>query len=322
MKGLQDLNMAEIQAGCAEEIAANGRYWSESHLLKSYVGMLYAYQCDGALHEGIKKIMANRQAPDILKHNARLCFANTLTAGFVDEAICGYLEIGREKYGMAKDSFDYLEKVRFDQRKIYVVKSGILVGLVHTGAYKANFSVQNQCVSDLAKCCLLMPNFEEVHMQHYMATKHHLLVNAKLKQLKEFCERFPNSVDFRCTYAILLSEHRQSETAKQEMLDLRQRAPECVNAETWRAEAITHLNEPASVDLFKQAISCKPYYGANYDDLYEYFELATHEYSKALEVLNKGLQNINDKRFFAVLFAARQKILSRIVKQNFWNKLQ
>lgn len=75
------------------------------------------------------------------------------------------------------------------------------------------------------------------------------------------------------------------------------------------------------VECFKQCITYQPYSAEPYYYLISYFEKETHEYGKCLEVANKLLDHAVNPSEFADAFVCRQDLLSKIIKENYWEKL-
>lgn len=75
-----------------------------------------------------------------LADNITLCFANMLMAGFIEEFMSGFMQNAKIKYEMAREVLDELEATYADRHKIFVMKSGILVGFVNTEAYNTQRS--------------------------------------------------------------------------------------------------------------------------------------------------------------------------------------
>lgn len=91
--------------------------------------------------------------------------------------------------------------------------------------------------------------------------------------------------------------------------------------DTWWAEGLIYEGHPSSVEMFKKYIVFKPHECAPYFELISYFDENTHEYGKALEVMNKCLDSICDLKQYVRVLKLRQNLLARIVGENYWVKL-
>lgn len=322
MKGLKEFNLTEIRDGCAQEIAIKGRYWIQGRILLAYMNscsMWYESEDD------FLKLLRIKTGRTLIVKNIKLCFGNILMTKFKINVCHGHYEEAKKTYERAREILNKLEQdYRDEEHKIYLIKAGVLQSILMVDAENAMKCSNNQCLADLKKCCELMPNFYYPHFQHAMMNiqmRIHLpSPSKKLEQLQKFRERFPDEIGSLNAIIPFLSEAGQYNEAKSELNDFRRRNPDKMN-ETWRAEGFLNLGRSSSVEYFKRSILHEPSNLVAYCQLTKYFESVSGEYGKLLEVFNKCLEHVDYDDAFASFFELRQKLLSNIVAENYWNKL-
>lgn len=80
-------------------------------------------------------------------------------------------------------------------------------------------------------------------------------------------------------------------------------------------------NQPQSVVCFKRAFENRPYDGLFCIKLGQYFEQVTHEYGKALEAYNRGMETSMVQDRFNELLKLRHNLLGKILAEDYWGKL-
>lgn len=321
IKGLMESNESEVLAGCAEEMSEKGQYRIECQMIFVYVSNLYTINRD--TFEYIMDLIEDRNLPLKLIKNAWLCFAYFSMAMCINYIFTGVADKAEDNYKNAfKILSDMEEHNAFEKHKIYVIKSGVLQGFTSTNAHKSlSCCAAAQIRHSLEICCKLMPNFYHAHKQCYYEENHSVWPCMSHKKLKQLCDRFPHGIAIRSTYIIELAlEYDQLDEAKRELIALRAANPDRID-ETWWVEGVLNDGKPESVNIFKRAIAAQPFDGMGYVKLADYFESVTHEYAKALEVLNKGLKDNYNRGKFREMFKARQDLLTKIAAENHWEKL-
>lgn len=321
LKGLLDQDLAEVEAGCKEEITKKGKHLTECVVIDGYISCLYTATEPGVF--ALKFAKVPRGIPRKLALNVALCMSNNLMFLFTQSALYGSdSNIGLDFYKMVQDSCKDFDKENIiEKHKLYVIKSGILQGLTMTNAYKRLESTALQILADLAQCCELMPNFYHAHMQRFYVEQGNVHPIAEREQLKELCDRFPHGVELRNTYVVQLGlQFDEMDEAQRELKELRALNSDRVD-ETWWAEGMLYKNKPQSVEFFKRAFENRPYDGLFCIKLGQYFELVTHEYGKALEAYNRGMETSMVQERFNELLKLRHNLLGKILAENYWEKL-
>lgn len=326
IKGLIDLNEAETLAGCAEEISAKGQYWIECQIIHGYVTNLCVMHINVNYSEKYLKIFMelidDRKTTQNLRNNLLLCYANLRMSFFLQYSYFRDFQQANTEYKLINRLLTDMEsKNQIERHKIYVIKSGVLrfAFALSKRLYGESSSIAALFKSDLLTCCRLMPNFFYIQKETLLFCQMPCRSIASLRKLKKLCDRFPNKIELQGLYITQLGRevNRKSE-AIQELNTLRLSYPHLID-ETWGIEGVLHEGQPISVQLFERAIDNNPYDGLYYLKLAEYFGTVSHEYGKALEVLNHGLEL--DTRKIREMFELRQNLLTKVVAENCWEKL-
>lgn len=220
-----------------------------------------------------------------------------------------------------REILDDLEENYRDKHKIYLVKSGVLQQLHLKSSDIAALCSKGQCLIDLKKCCKLMPNYYYPHWQqemlHYDAQVNGPHPLGNLRQWEVLRKRFPNEVEIlQSMMPFLLATGK----AEHELKKFRRHNPDKIE-QTWHAEGMIYPGGPRMVECFRRDINYRPYLWLPYLQLGNHFNHCTHEYGKELEVLNKFLDHAIIAKEFSDAFEIRQKLLSKIIEQNYWHKL-
>lgn len=322
MMGYNELNIAELEAGCIEEITQKGE-----HLIESQILMAYLHTACTILHPACLKdvdilrgIATSKDTPAKLYNSVQLCLANTLMESHrhsLKNPPPSYAGTSRQNF--FKQAVNELNKIeKFCAReKIFIIKSGVLIDGI---LYKPN----DEFIRNLKVVCKLMPDFCYAHWQLFYAELKSKGVLARCDELmrrqEKLFRRFPHSIELRGNYVIKLFAIGQGDKALQELNNMRRDNPDRID-DTWWIQGRINMGKPISVLCLKRAIMHTPSQMEFYEQLVEYFESTTHEYGKALEVINMALDKVDSVGFYGTFFELRQKLLLRIESQNFWDKL-
>lgn len=322
MKGLKEFQLEEVRAGCREEISSKGQYLIEGRILLAYMDS----------HSGISE--NDSKELHALMHNSKLTQKQTINVKLaignfsMDMFIC---QVQLQQYALAKKTHrfmrnivDPLERFLKDKHKIYLIKGGVFHRDLYQNAdiiSKCSDWSDNQYLDDLRKCCDLMPSFYVPHLKLAMV-EYTLNPNSaqNRNRLLRLREKFPNESLILTITIPLLYNKSQLKRAGQDLDEFRRFNPKKIK-ETWYLEAVLSKWHPSSVKLIKRAIIYQPFVLGPYHLLFLHFQDTTHEYGKALEVLNECLDRIDNTNDFAKAFQMRQHLLSKIVVENYWDKL-
>lgn len=251
IKGLMDSDVAEIRAGCNEEVTEEGQHKIECLIINSYVNSLYGefgdIDNDDIAFQLFELMLGHKIGTAKLLQGTLLCYANTSMGSFVENAFNGLLEKVETDFGMMHN---ILQGEGGTNHKQFVIKSGVLHSAVTVLAPHGNLVVE-QLYSDLDTCCELMPNFYHAHMQRFYAKQGNVHPSVEMEQLKQLCERFPNGIELRNSYIVQLGvQHGEMDKAKCELKELRDTNPKRID-ETWWVEAMLNNGQPQSVEHLK-----------------------------------------------------------------------
>lgn len=184
MVGLNESNVEKIMAGCKEEESMKGKYLAESYILRAYmntVALSSPTNLDREYPKDLRRmneLIWDEKTPEKIKFNALLCRANMYNR--------------QQKYNDAESELNAIEKkYNRNNSMVYIIKSGALMTLAHS---KPEF------LPALTKCCSLMPDVLELHMQLALAELADppnplLVISNPLYKLEEIVTRFPNEID-------------------------------------------------------------------------------------------------------------------------------
>lgn len=306
MKGLIDMNDREIMIGCNEEMANRGEYFDQSCILRAYMNVV-VYPSSSEIDryrdlEQLNSIISRNESSMEVKFGAKLCRANIFIHG-----------------GRLSEANRFLDEVEADYPNnglVYIIKCGALT--MKSVGYP-------QLYDNLCRCCALLPNFFEVHFQKALAEFNleqndiNLADKRLVTQLKELILKFPKELTPRLVLGSKYLDENQIGKAKELIKKADRDFPDKTNIDCLRGR----LNpmHPASVEYLKHAIRVNTEDDAAHQCLFNYYVLKSHEYAKALEVANRAMTNCLEDDINAEMFRSRQTLLSKIVAQNFWDKL-
>lgn len=306
MKGFIDMNDKEIMIGCNEEMATHGEYFDRSCVLRAYMNaVVYSSSDEMDRHNDLGRlnsIISKNESSTAVKFSAKLCRANIFIHG-----------------GRISDANRFLDEIEAefpDNGLVYLIKCGALcMKSVH----------DPQLYGTLCRCCALLPNLYEVHFQKALADFHREendinLANKRLvTQLKDLISRFPKELTPRLVLASKYLDENQIAKAKELIKNADREFSDKKDLDCLRGR----LNpmHPSSVEYLKHAVRVNTEDDAAHQALFNYYVSKSHEYAKALEVVNRAMTNCLEEEINAQMFQSRQTLLSKIVAQNFWDKL-
>lgn len=235
------------------------------------------------------------------------------------ELFRGYVDVEQigeamKSYKLMRETLNKLEKTNRNNHKAYLIRCGVFQQLQMAKIDNVMKGSCGQYLTDLNKCCALMPNFYYPHWQRQILNDRSQPIG--LKQCEVLHERFPDEAVILKDLIRLLCVTGQNEKAEHELNNFRLCNPEKLQ-ETWNIEAMMHLGQPRMVECVRRCINYKPYIAGHYHELITYFENVTHENGKVLEVLNKLLDHTITPGDFARAFEMRRILFSKIMLENY-----
>lgn len=326
MKGVNELNTEDILIGCNTEISTNGKYWVESHILLEYLcnmsTITYSVLKNRNL-EQINEILRNHTVSDHLKDHIRLAKANSLMEKCFHTDLHNHGD-ARKWYQLANNTLNEINEQFCDKQKIHIIKSGVLIKCAMANLFQPKPSIRNDCLASLITCCEMLPNFSEIHVRRFFIEFDLDLINdayTLLLRITDLIERFPHEFKTHVLLIkVLIEEFQEMDAAHRHLTKFRRENPDQIN-DTWEIEARINTGKPSSVEFLKRAINHMPQSYNNYIQLADYYASITHEYGKALEVLNQAMDNIFSNHTFSKIFVMRQLLLTKIITQNLWDKM-
>lgn len=309
MQGLNDLKDTEIMIGCEEEVSARGKFDAHSNILLAFMNAivfpLTTLKTKLVDLEQMSSIVSRQDTPAEILFGAKLCIANI------------YNTVG--KFEGANRILDSLETDYPDNGLIYLIKCGTLTSQSITF---------RELYDSLCRCCVLLPNFYEVHFQRVIADFQHDRGNIRLadsrikKQLKVLIAQFPKELTPRLVLAHKYLVERQFRKAEKLIKGAEKDFTDPVELDKLSCMR-GRLNpmHPSSVEYFKCAIKINTEDGPAHQGLFNYYVLKSHEYAKALEVANRAMLHCLETSIYKEMFMSRQTLLTKIAAQNFWDQL-
>lgn len=307
MKGINEVNLDEIMAGCEEEKSSDGQYLAQSYILKAYMNSV-VIQSPSYLQtdwqqdmQHMNEIISAAKYTENLKHQAILCRANL------------YNSVGL--FQVADCDLNSLEKQYTNNGLFHVIKSGALF----------QFALSNRnFLEPLVKCSRLLPNIYELQFQTIRAQTNYIVdpiasTAHMLASLEHLTKRFPAELAPRILLIALYIEldiRKATNILKQARKDFPNRLDELSSM-----DGLLNSNNPSCVKYFKRALRANKEDLNSFQGLLDYFSLSTYEYAKAIEVSTAALLNFLREDDFKSMFEHRQLLLKKIIRQNFWEKL-
>lgn len=302
MRGLISHDSKEIFEGCKEEHLQQGQYYQQSCILSAYITTsvisipsIVEKETPIALKR-LNEIICSKLTTPGIKQSARLCRANI------------YIKLS--EFELADDDLNQLETVNFDIALLYVIKSGLLneMPLTHPKLHES-----------LYRCSLLMPRFYDAQLQMAIVESGHDDIQL-IEHLKVLLETFPDELT---TYYRLSQKYiaRNQMKEAEEILSDAERNFSRRSNELWCMRGSVDPMHPFSVEYFRQALKWNAGDEYAYQQLFHYYSLKSLEYAKALEVANRALTYSTRKEHIQLMFNYRQNLLSKIIEQDFWDKL-
>lgn len=300
MRGLVEMNDAEILKGCNEEASAIGEYFEQSCILRAYINTLVyplTNETDRYIDaEQLSYIISNAQFSPDITFSAKLCRAQ------IHMKLCNFTEADR--------ALDELESEYPDNGLIYIVRCGILT--MHTIEYPKLFE-------RLCRCCALLPDYCEAHFQKIMFEFRDDVPLLEV-HLKHLIVKFPQELAPR--KKLIHIYITQNEIKKAEILV--NNVDRYIPDESNQLDYMRGHLEPmslSSVESLKSAIRGHAMDGLAHQGLFNYYVFRSREYGKALEVANMAVTFNLEPGPRAEMFNARQALIAKIAEQNFWDKL-
>lgn len=308
MVGLKEFNVDKIMAGCKEEEAMKGDYLAYSFIVRAYMNTVAITSPSNLRREypidmrRINELIRDEKTPENIKFNALLCRANMYHRQF--------------KFKEANSDLKSLEENYKNNPLVYLIKSGALMQFAQN---KPEF------MEPLKKCCALLPNLYELHMQRAMAevmrSESAIIRTAtRITKFEQLINRFPNEIEPRVCLAGIYAKLGETQKAKKLLKRAERELPNHPN-ELCVVYGMLKPKHSSCVAYFKRALEF------NKDDpgalklLLDYFDSTTFEYSKAIEVSTKALYSFLQVFDFQEIFKHRQALLKRIVRQDYWDQL-
>lgn len=308
MVGLKELKVEKIMAGCKEEESIKGKYLAESFILRAYMNTV-AIQSPTNLNREYPKdlrrmneLIWDEKTPENIKFNALLCRANMYNR--------------QQKFKDAESELNALEEKNRNNPLVYIIKSGALMMLSQS---KPEF------LGALTKCCSLIPNVVELHMQLALAemanpTNLFLAMANPLSKLEELMTRFPNEMEPRLCLAATYARINQTQRATNILRKAEKDFPDRT-AEMSSVKGMLTPKHSSCVEYFKRSLKLNKDDPGSLKGLLNYYNSTTYEYGKAIEVSTKALDSFMQVPDFQEMFEYRHALLKRIVQQDYWNRL-
>lgn len=308
MVGLNELNIDKIIAGCKEEEAMKGNYLAQSYIVRAYMNTMAITSTSNLDREYPKdlrrmnEIIWDEKTPENIKFNAILCRANM------------YNRKGDFKEAIAE--LKPLEKKYKNNPLVYIIKSGALMQLSQT---KPEF------LKALHKCCALLPNLFELHLQLSMVELSNpinkvLGVSNPITMMQQLIDRFPNELEPRMSLAVIYAKLNETQKAKKILKKAEKELPHRI-AEMSCVYGMLKPTHSSCVAYFKKSLEFNKDDPGSLKGLLDYFSLTTFEYAKAIEVATKSMYSFLQNFDFQTMFEYRQNLLRQIVRQDYWHRL-
>lgn len=306
MVGLKELNVGKIMAGCKEEESMKGKYLSESFIVRAYMNTV-AISLPSNLNREYPKdlrrmneLIWDEKTPENIKFNALLCRANMYNR--------------QQNFKDAESELNALDEKYRNNSLVYIIKSGALMMLAHG---KPEF------LGALAKCCSLIPNVFDLHMQlalAEMANPANRFLGNPLSKLEQLITRFPNEMEPRMCVATIYARLNETQKAKKILKKAEKDFPNRI-AEMSSVNGMLKPTHSSCVAFFKKSLELNKDDPGSLKGLLAYFSSTTYEYGKAIEVSTKTMYSFLQVSDFQEMFEHRQALLKRIVQQDYWNRL-
>lgn len=303
IRGVHELSISDILAGCEEELMDDGIFSVQAAILRGFVNGISSDTLDWMRDICQMRIILQNKphTPHHLKFYAELCLSYVQnTKGSFDRSIWDHFDV------------KYPNKLAH----IYLIKSNCFGQMGH----------EKECHPALKRCCELMPDFYYPHLKKAFFEWEMDKEDANcarerlIAQLKHLVERFPMEVHTRSALCQQLIYDGRYDEAIVLLNETQRLLPNQIN-DTWLHQAMLCDDALLAVTYFKRAIEFNIMESMAYIELYKYYESQSHEYAKAVEVLNRGLNECRDPNCWRDMFVKRQQLLARIERQNFWDQL-
>lgn len=305
MVGLKEKNVNKIMDGCKEEEAMKGSYLAESFILRAYMNTVAISsptnlnrECPKDLRR-MNELIWDTKTPDHIKFNALLCRANIYNR--------------QQNFKDAESELNALEKKHKDNALVYIIKSGALMMFAHG---------KPEYLPILSKCCALLPNVFDLHMQLVLSEMASPSINlqSKLNMLKQLMTRFPNELEPRICLAGIYAKLNDSAKATK----ILRKAEKDFPHRTGEMSSVNGMLRPthsSCVAYFKRSLEINKDDPSSLKGLLDYYSSTTYEYGKAIEVCTRSLNSYLQANDFQEMFEQRHSLLKRIVRQDFWSRL-
>lgn len=308
MVGLEELNVDKIMAGCKEEEDRKGPHLAESFIVRAYmntVAITSPSNLDREFPKDLRRmneLIWDVSSAENIKFNALLCRANMYNRQH------NFLEANRD--------LKTLEEEHPNNPLVYIIKSGSLMQFPQS---------KQQFMDALNKCCSLLPNVYELHLQQAMAevltSKNSSLRTAeRMTKLKELINRFPKEIEPRMCLAGIYAKMNETYKAKEILKKCKKDFPDRTN-ELSSVYGMLNSTKPCCVTYFRRSLKFNKDDPGALEGLLEYFFTTTYEYAKAIEVATKALYSFLQPEDFQLMFEHRQALLHRIFRQEYWDRL-
>lgn len=311
MKGLVDMNISEIILGCTEVVSKRDEYFAQACILLGFVDavvLLFRPEIDAKVDlNRLSDLIFDTELPKPIELSTQLCYAqihNQMGNFFVANRVLDKLATEYPNNGL-----------------IFVVKSGILTN-------DRDISMPDRCDS-LRRCCALLPNFYEVHAEKALLEfpynpieQNKFTASLKknhLKALKDLSSRFPRELEPRLKLAYIYLQE-QSGKAVNVLNALERDFPDELDGMSC-LRGLMNIGQPIAVEYFNKAIKVDPDDYMAYHGLCAYYGTHTRQLDKAMEVATLGLGQCMDEDFNVRMFQLRQRHITIIDSQDFWDHI-
>lgn len=310
IRGLNNFDFDELMAGCSEQLACTERTlnYHRCVIMRGFAICIVNPKREDINMDTIDiisqliEIIENVPSTDNLTASALLCLA-----------ILYDLQVGKKE--RTDSLLNIVEEEQPDHLGVFVIRSGLLREPSSTptpSEYRAT-----------VRCCQLKPTFVDVHFQK-LQYEHKLKIipsnSGYMRALQKLVDQFPNDMHPRIVLYNELLSIQQFDKARQLIDETLAKFPHKAPM-MYTPRAMLKPMDPSSVDLLKKGIIANVNDTTAYMSLFEYYEKKTHEYAKALEVLNRAYLHCNGEHNLERVFVYRHKLLTRIIMQNAWHKL-
>lgn len=312
IEGLNTLNAAEVLAGCKEVIAAEQNTTTEYSLnyfrcliLMCHVNCFHQNTFPELIFGVVNKlpaIMCMQTIPVELETSASLCRAQM------------YDVLDHQQFSNA-----ILDRLALDE------PNNPHISLIRSGLLQSRSMPTPHEYQAISVCCALMPNvffvqYKAILVEYMMEDDLTLAKSNRMANTEKLLETFPNEMFAYVSLAHCYYKAERFNEAERLINDARKKLPDKVRF-TYLIQGLLNKMQPSSVDLFIKATVSNPMASTAYRELFEYYCMKTHEYGKALEVINRALILCNEYFDWLQMFEDRQQLLNQIVAENLWAKL-